>query len=848
MKKCLKSVLLIIMFACICAIGIVNETFAEDDESVVKVGYYDIEGFQHTDEMGNVSGFNMEVLRIIAIESGWNFRYVKYDSLNETLEALKNKEIDLMAPCIMSDEYKEYFEFCDYELETEYTTLITRKDEENLYYEDYEGFEGIKVAVIDKHPTTEYFIDYMENNAFNVELVYVKDADELIKALDSKEVDAAVNTLMMTDDDKYKIIARFTPVPYYYITWKGNNEFIVNLNKVMRDVRNNYPRLLEKLHSQYFDTKFCQYYSKEDLEFINSLGTLKVAYVSERRPLSFKNESTGQLDGISRRIFDKVSEISGLKFEYVEMSSGDITYNFLVENHIDLISGVEYNTTNLNSQNILISSTYLESKKILISGNDTEYVRGKNYTVAIPKGLQTIRKLFEESYPELEILNYDNVEECFRAVKKGEADFTLQNQYVAEYYMANPKYEKLKAVSMEGLEDRFCFSAVINNAESKTRAAKVISIINVALSQIKDSEIQNIIVEETIKHQYKYKISDIAYKYRAVIAIFSVMLTAMVGILFYANYIKKKGMAIRKQEEEKLVLQQRRYRMVLDNSDDMIYEIRLDGNFCIISDKIREKFGWDIPKQIDDFTIEKFVEILRMHPKDTNDFKNTIKGVTADNGGNEIIVRMMRQDGVYIWCRITRMPLMDNDNRLVSVVGKIVDVDEEIREKEFLRMQSRTDRLTGLLLKQIFEENVKTYLEKNLCYSTCFVFIDMDHFKDVNDKLGHTIGDEAIKDTAEKIKVAFKKFDLITRFGGDEFCAFSKNIQKEDMYDIVGRAKNILMGNYTDGEKEVTITASIGVAYCLKNKTDYDTLFMAADKATYEVKENGRNGFSITEI
>ena len=165
-----------------------------------------------------------------------------------------------------------------------------------------------------------------------------------------------------------------------------------------------------------------------------------------------------------------------------------------------------------------------------------------------------------------------------------------------------------------------------------------------------------------------------------------------------------------------------------------------------------------------------------------------------------------------------------------------------------LRLKSRTDPLTGLLNKVAFKKNTEEYLETNSTKNAAFLFVDMDHFKDVNDKLGHDMGDEVIKDTARKMQLLFANFDLVSQFGGDEFCVFVKDIPKETLIDKLQFANNKMKEVYTSGDKKVELSASIGVAYCLKDGVTYDELFEVADRAVYEAKDQGRDCFIIKEI
>jgi diguanylate cyclase (GGDEF)-like protein len=126
--------------------------------------------------------------------------------------------------------------------------------------------------------------------------------------------------------------------------------------------------------------------------------------------------------------------------------------------------------------------------------------------------------------------------------------------------------------------------------------------------------------------------------------------------------------------------------------------------------------------------------------------------------------------------------------------------------------------------------------------------VDLDHFKNLNDTLGHSHGDEAIKEAGRKLQVLFANIDLVARFGGDEFCVLVNDIPKNKLVDKLERIVEIMAVTYTDGVVYLNVTASVGAAYCTKQKMDYKTLLNAADSAVYEAKNTGRNRYIVREL
>lgn len=824
--------------------------FANPTERVVKVGIYDLEGFHKFDEFGNPQGYCIDYLNVVAGVTGWKYEYVETSDFLDACSKLENKEIDLLAPVMKTDARKTKYSFSEIDLGIEYTVLVTTADKEDLYYEDFSSFEGMKVAVVNDYPLTEYFIDYMNMQGFTSELVYYSSPEESKAALESGQVDAMVDSIVDMEKE-YKLLARFSPQPFYFITYKGNTRFLNELNKAMNSIQNTYPTLLDELLVTYYPIYELQFYTREEMEYVQGHDVLKVAYVADRKPLSFTDEN-GEFNGISRAIFDRISEVSGLRFEYVELPSGEITYDYLINQGIEVLTGVEYNSVNMNSKGIFLSRPYMEARKVMVSRPEFVYEQGERYKLGIIAGSQTLHKVLDKQYPNLEIVNYETMDECFKALYKGEIDILLQNQYVVEAILTKPIYSTFSVVPIEGLADELCFSTVLARNDGagmdETESGLLIGILNKAISQISDVEVDDMVMRETMEHQYEIEIYDFLYNYRFTIAaaFFALVILQTLIIVYYRERHKREKLI--REEAKRSALQRKRYQTIVECSDDLIYEISLDGSSNLSSEKIKEKFGWEIGcASMENLDFQKAMEILHIHPDDEPIFRQS-QLANGEGKFDDLTVRICKADGSYIWCRLSRVLLFDDDMNVVSILGKIVDIDQEVKEKKTLEHRSRTDLLTGLLNKNTFEKEVREYVEKNSTENACFIFIDMDHFKDINDKFGHSVGDQVIKENARKIQLLFANFDLVGRFGGDEFCIFVKDMPRDTLIDRLKFAVKKMEQEYSFQGGVVKLSASIGAAYCKKSGVGYKELLDVADVAAYRAKDNGRNCYIIEDI
>ena len=157
---------------------------------------------------------------------------------------------------------------------------------------------------------------------------------------------------------------------------------------------------------------------------------------------------------------------------------------------------------------------------------------------------------------------------------------------------------------------------------------------------------------------------------------------------------------------------------------------------------------------------------------------------------------------------------------------------------------AREDPLTGLANRRIFLESLDTAFKSRQRDGASFaiLFLDLDGFKDVNDTLGHTIGDALLVEVAARLKAAVRQEDLVARFGGDEFAILQRGVDSPaDSGTLAAKVGAVLAERYVIDRDEIAVTASIGIARPSPAATTPADLMVQADLALYRAKEDGRN-------
>jgi len=169
-----------------------------------------------------------------------------------------------------------------------------------------------------------------------------------------------------------------------------------------------------------------------------------------------------------------------------------------------------------------------------------------------------------------------------------------------------------------------------------------------------------------------------------------------------------------------------------------------------------------------------------------------------------------------------------------------------LEQKNELHHQANYDSLTGLANRDLFNDRLEQAIEKSKRNSTkmALLFIDLDHFKEINDSHGHKIGDEVLKVVTERFNKTIRREDTLARLGGDEFTVLIENLhQGQDASLLANKILKVLKKPITIGNNEFYVLSSIGISIYPDDGSSPADLLKYADAAMYKAKDEGRNNF-----
>ncbi|NLC77082.1 MAG: GGDEF domain-containing protein [Clostridia bacterium] len=201
------------------------------------------------------------------------------------------------------------------------------------------------------------------------------------------------------------------------------------------------------------------------------------------------------------------------------------------------------------------------------------------------------------------------------------------------------------------------------------------------------------------------------------------------------------------------------------------------------------------------------------------------------------IIRLLLPGGRTGAFKAINSYIYDPRGRTECIIGKLIDVSEEIAEKEELLIKSQIDEMTGLYNAATTRNLIIARLQQKENHITdAFILMDCDNFKNINDTQGHLAGNQALKHIAAVMKQTFRNTDILGRLGGDEFCVYMKDVPSVTFVNEKCRKLCTLIKNTAE---DADLSVSIGIAM-VGDIESYEAIFKKADAVLYLAKDRGK--------
>ena len=308
-----------------------------------------------------------------------------------------------------------------------------------------------------------------------------------------------------------------------------------------------------------------------------------------------------------------------------------------------------------------------------------------------------------------------------------------------------------------------------------------------------------------------------------------------------------------KKELEMKYNEVQKYKSAIDSENIVICEVDLTRNYYLSGyEELLSMSGIE--------SSNNYSSIIRLLARDYFHIDNMNEFMLKNNPGNlvslflsgitdaafeyRIIGANTSEKWLYFKYKLYESPTTKDICAIVS----IMDISEKkFKEAELINKAER-DQMTGLYNKTTTEKLINEWMQNNRSGFGALMMIDIDNFKNINDKLGHLYGDMILKKLAEKLMLMFRANDVVGRIGGDEFFVFLKKMSSEELISTKADEICKLFHNvYREKDILCEISSSIGITLFPKHGNTLDVLYRNADKALYLRKEKGKNGYTLYE-
>jgi len=491
------------------------------EEREVRVCYFPLENTSANHNNHPYSGYYYDYLQEISQHTGWTYKYIDA-SFDECLTMLENNEIDLICGIDKTSERADLLDYSVSPVMSSKYKLYTLAENDSIYYEDYENFNGMTIGVLYSCSQLEALDTLCDTHDISVKKNYYTSANALEAALVSGEVDS-IYSITVSDDTTFRIVENFTNTPLYFATSKGNN-LLTELNVAQKVIRDTFPYFEYDLYEQNIHTRqdITPYFTREELEYIEAHPEVVFSADPSWAPIESTNLNTGELEGISAEILKLLEEYTGLHFVYKGSDTFTEALQRLKYGEVSMLTALSHDYTWAAENNVNLSSVYLDSYIVMIYNPNRD---ASQNCVALPIDFNITSRVVSSGLYD-NIIYFNTTEECIKAVANGEADYTYTNYYIANYHLSNILYRNLSATKITSDKENLCI------AVSKDADPRLLSIINKGLRCISPEVIDAIVLEHTL-YENEFSLRNLLYAYpEAVLAgVVAISTIAVIGLM-----------------------------------------------------------------------------------------------------------------------------------------------------------------------------------------------------------------------------------------------------------------------------------------------------------------------------
>lgn len=349
------------------------------------------------------------------------------------------------------------------------------------------------------------------------------------------------------------------------------------------------------------------------------------------------------------------------------------------------------------------------------------------------------------------------------------------------------------------------------------------------------------VIDAAVVDGQKNRILHLAY-----MIIGMVVLCSALFIVYIYKLNAKKNRELM-MEEERLRQSEELYRIAANLSDAVLVVVDIANDTVRYNKNFEEKFGYK-PRFFTSHELDEHF-LSQVFEEDREMVRRYMTDIDCGDRQYALDFRAKNPAGEFFWIRVEFVKLFDSYGKLQRVICRLTNIDEEKRSLQQLRTMADSDALTGMLNRKAAVERMESFLDgEGASGIHAFFIIDIDNFKEINDRFGHIEGDRVLTALAGDMLHFFRDSDIVGRLGGDEFIVLLKDVRSPE----TAAAKASAFCEHAKRIKELHklesyVSVSIGVSVAMDGAKGFQLLYREADEALYKVKADGKGGCALYE-
>ncbi|MGD9786731.1 MAG: EAL domain-containing protein [Sulfuricellaceae bacterium] len=583
--------------------------------------------------------------------------------------------------------------------------------------------------------------------------------------------------------------------------------------------------------------------STEEKAWLQQHPRLRLAPDPNFPPIEFFDEQ-GRYQGLVADYYRLIEDRLGIQFEIVHAASWEEVIRMARNHEVDIVGAAQW--TPSRADYLLFSPPLLDIPNVIIARSGSQDMQTLNdlagRRVVITQG-NALDEYIRSRYPAIRLQPVPDDLSALQDVAFGDADATVVNLAIASYLIDRYGIANLRVAGDSGKSNALYIASrsdwpILNRILSK------------GLASITDDERQAIARRWIHLEGGAYRLLN-RHAIIALLTALAVLLAAGLLVALWNRLLRHKlaqqASALKQEYQERLLAQEalkaseENYRQVFNAANDAIFvHDALSGAILDVNQRMLEMY------------LIRYEEALQttadqlgsgIPPYGQEEARQWI-AKTLTEGPQVFEWQARRADGELFWVEVSlRATTIAGQQRVLAVVRDISERKQAAEKAAFYAMH---DPLTALPNRRLLTDRLEQAIALAHRHGgeAALLFIDLDRFKAINDTLGHGVGDELLVRIAERLRGLMRESDTVGRLGGDEFLAVVQELrQKEDASLVAQKILDTLSRPFMVGDRELTVSVSIGIALYPQDGDSVESLIRSADMAMLAAKQAGRHGF-----